>query len=129
MFKWNETPKDILKTTIISGASFLLSMALVLFILSYALLLVKRIAEPISRSLHLDQLSAAAGVGAVTVLSALLLVVLSLFAAGIVARTPVGKRIARWSSKDFSDTTRELVTVKNRAGGSLPRPPHAANLS
>ena len=84
--------KEFLKTTIIGGASFLLPMALVLFILSYALRLVKRIAEPISHSLRLDQLGAAAGVGAATVLSAVVLVLIA-FAAGIVARTAVGRRI------------------------------------
>ena len=92
VFRWNETLKEFLKTTIIGGASFLLPMALVLFILSYALRLVKRIAEPISHSLRLDQLGAAAGVGAATVLSAVVLVLIA-FAAGIVARTAVGRRI------------------------------------
>ena len=55
---------------------------LVVFILSYALRLVKRIAEPISLSLHLDRLGGAAGVGAATVLSVVVLVLIS-FAAGI----------------------------------------------
>ena len=101
VFRWNETLKEFLKTTIIGGASFLLPMALVLFILSYALRLVKRIAEPISHSLRLDQLGAAAGVGAATVLSAVVLVLIA-FAAGIVARTAVGRRITDGRKALFS---------------------------
>ena len=61
--------KEFWKTTIIGGASFLLPAALILFILSYALRLVKRIAEPISHSFHLDQLGHVVGVGAATVLA------------------------------------------------------------
>jgi hypothetical protein len=48
--------KEFLKTTIIGATSFLLPAALILFILSYALRLVKRLAAPISHSLKLDQL-------------------------------------------------------------------------
>jgi hypothetical protein len=69
--------KEFLKTTIIGGTSFLLPAALVVFILSYALRLVKRVAAPISNSLHLDQLGDLAGIGAATVLSILVLVLIS----------------------------------------------------
>ena len=67
LLSWKETLRELFKTTIIGGASFLLPVALVIFILSYALRLVRRIAEPISHSLHLDHL-AGAGIGTVTVL-------------------------------------------------------------
>jgi uncharacterized membrane protein len=79
------TLRELFKTTIIGGASFLLPVAIVIFILSYALRLVRRIAEPISHSLHLDHL-VGAGIGTVTVLSVAVLVLIS-FAAGIIART------------------------------------------
>ena len=58
LFRWKKPLKEFLKTTIIGGASFLVPVALVIFIMSYALRLVRRIAEPISRSLHLDHLVA-----------------------------------------------------------------------
>src|SRR6516162_3976375 len=96
-FRWTEKPvKEFLKTTIIGGTSFLLPVALVVLVLSYALRLVKRIATPISHSLQLDQLGDVAGVGAATLLSVLALILVS-FAAGIVARTAVGGRVTRWS--------------------------------
>ena len=116
VFRWNETLKEFLKTTIIGGASFLLPMALVLFILSYALRLVKRIAEPISHSLHLDQLGAAAGVGAATVLPAVVLVLIA-FAAGIVARTPVGRRITDGSESSFLGRLPHCQVIKSMAEG------------
>jgi len=66
LFSWKQTLRELFKTTIIGGASFLLPVAIVIFILSYALRLVRRIAQPISHSLHLDHL-VGAGVGTVTV--------------------------------------------------------------
>ena len=116
VFRWNEILKEFLKTTVIGGASFLLPVALVLFILSYALRLVKRIAEPISHSLHLDQLGTAAGVGAATVLSAVVLVLIA-FAAGIVARTAVGRRITRWSESSFLGRLPHYQVIKSMAEG------------
>ena len=85
--------------TIIGGGSFLLPVALVIFIISYALRLVRRIAEPISHSFHLDHL-VGAGVGTVTVLSVVVLVLIS-FAAGIVARTAAGRRLTSRSENSF----------------------------
>jgi hypothetical protein len=58
--------------------------------------LVRRLPAPISHSLKLDQLGDLAGIGAATVLSVLVLVLIS-FAAGIVARTVIGGRLRRWA--------------------------------
>jgi hypothetical protein len=105
-FRWTEKPiKEFLKTTIIGGTSFLLPVALVVLVLSYALRLVKRIATPISHSLQLDQLGNVAGVGAATLLSVLALILVS-FAAGIVA---CGRR-----ELFFSGTVGDLPTVQNK---------------
>ena len=82
------------------GISFLLPIALAVFILSYAFRLVKRIATPISHGLHLDQWGDVAGVSAATFLSVLVLVFLA-FAAGVVARTTFGGRISRWSENSL----------------------------
>ena len=112
---WKETLKEVFRTTIIGGASFLLPVALVIFILSYALRLVRRIAEPISHSLHLDHL-AGAGVGAVTVLSVVVLVLIS-FAAGIVARTAIGRRLTRWSENSFLGRFPHYQVIKSMAEG------------
>jgi uncharacterized membrane protein len=115
LLSWKETLKEFFRTTIIGGASFLLPVALIIFILSYALRLVRRVAEPISHSLHLDHL-AGAGVGAATVLSVLVLLLIS-FAAGLVARTAVGRRITRWSENSFLGRFPHYQVVKSMAEG------------
>jgi len=107
--------KEFLKTTIIGGALFLLPVGAILFILSYALRLAKRVAVPISNSLHLDQLGAT-GVGAATVLSVLMLVLIS-FAAGIVARTAVGRRITKWSERSLLGRFPQYQLMKSVAEG------------
>jgi uncharacterized membrane protein len=89
---------------------------LILFILSYALRLVKRVAEPILDKLHLDQLSSVAGIGAATVLSVLMLILIA-FAAGIVARTAVGRRITRWSEESLLGRIPQYQVMKSTAEG------------
>jgi hypothetical protein len=61
-------------------------------ILGHALRLAVKVAQPISHSLHLDQLGKMTGIGVVTLLAVGLLIVVS-FGAGIVARTGLGSRI------------------------------------
>jgi uncharacterized membrane protein len=108
--------KEFLKTTIIGGTTFLLPAALVVFILAYALRLVKRLAAPISHSLKLDQLGDLAGIGAATVLSVLVLVLIS-FAAGIAARTAIGGRLSRWSEASLLGRLPHYQLIKSMAEG------------
>jgi uncharacterized membrane protein len=108
--------KEFLKTTFMGGILFLLPVALIVFILSYALRLVKRVAVPISNSLHLDQLGDVAGIGAVTLLSVLILIVVS-FVAGIVARTGVGRRITGWSETSVLGRLPQYRLMKSMAEG------------
>ena len=108
--------KEFLKTTIIGATSFLLPAALILFILSYALRLVKRLAAPISHSLKLDQLGDLAGIGAATVFSILVLVLIS-FAAGIAARTAIGGRMSRWSEASLLGRLPHYRLIKSMAEG------------
>jgi uncharacterized membrane protein len=112
---WKETLREFVKTTIIGGLSFLLPVAIIIFILSYALRLVRRIAEPISHSLHLDHL-VGAGIGAVTILSAAVLVLIA-FAGGIIARTAAGRRISRWSEDSFFGRFPHYQVIKSMAEG------------
>ena len=81
-----------LKTTIIGGVLFLLPLAIVLMLLGYALRLASMVAQPITEKLQLQDWSEVAGIGLVTILSALVLVFVS-FGAGITARTYVGRRL------------------------------------
>ena len=87
--------KAFFKATLIGGIVFLIPAALVVLILSYALRLVSKVAQPISSGLGLDQLGEVAGIGAATLLAILMLAVLCLFA-GMVARTGGGRWVSRW---------------------------------
>jgi uncharacterized membrane protein len=116
-FTWTQRPlKEFLKTMIIGGISFLLPIALAVFILSYAFRLVKRIATPISHGLHLDQWGDVAGVSAATFLSVLALVFLA-FVAGVVARTTFGGRISRWSENSLLGRLPHYQLIKSMAEG------------
>jgi uncharacterized membrane protein len=116
-FTWTEKRlKEFLKTMIVGAISFVLPIALAVFILSYAFRLVKRIATPISHGLHLDQWGDVAGVSAATFLSVLVLVLLA-FAAGVVARTTFGGRISRWSENSLLGRLPHYQLIKSMAEG------------
>jgi len=108
--------KEFAKTTIIGGVLFLLPAAFVLFVLSFALRLIKGLAAPIVHMLRLDHLGNVTGVGVVTVTSVVVLVLLS-FAAGMIARTAVGKRVTRWSEKSLLGHIPYYQLVKGMAEG------------
>ncbi len=108
--------KEFVKTTIIGGALFLLPVAFVLFVLSFALRLIKNIAAPVVHALRLDHLGHVTGIGAVTIASVLVLVLLS-FAAGMIARTAVGKRVRRWSEQSLLDNIPYYQIIKSMAEG------------
>ena len=105
-----------LKATIIGGILFLLPLAIVLMILGYALGLAAKLAKPISDQLDLQQLGDLAGIGIVTILSALLLVLVA-FAAGMAARTYLGERITRWFEGSLLGRLPQYQMVKSMAEG------------
>jgi uncharacterized membrane protein len=108
--------KVFLKATFVGGVLFLLPAAFMVFVLSYAFRLVKRVATPLSHVLYLDQLGGTMGIGAATTLSILVLVLVS-FAAGIVARTSLGTRITRWSESAFLGRFPQYQLVKSMTEG------------
>lgn len=87
--------KSFFKATVVGGVLFLIPTALVVFILSYAVRLVSKIAQPLSEGLELEQLGEVGGIGAATVLAILVLVILCVVA-GMFARTRGGRRISHW---------------------------------
>jgi uncharacterized membrane protein len=105
-----------LKATIIGGVLFLLPLAIVLMILGYALGLAAKLAKPISDQLDLQQLGDLAGIGIVTILSALLLVLVA-FAAGMAARTYLGERITRWFEGSLLGRLPQYQMLKSMAEG------------
>jgi uncharacterized membrane protein len=108
--------KEFLKTTIVGGLLFLLPVALVLVILGYAVRLAAKVVQPISNTFHLDRLGVVGGVGSVTVLAVLMLIIIS-FVAGILARTIVGRRITRWFEGSLLAGFPQYQLVKSMAEG------------
>jgi len=108
--------KAFLKATVVGGVLFLLPVALVLFVLGYAVRLAKPVVEPVSDALHLDQLGHVAGIGAVSVLAVAALVLVS-FAAGIVARTGLGASITGWLENSLLIGLPQYRLVKSMAEG------------
>lgn len=108
--------KTFLKATIVGGVLFLLPVAMVLLILGYAMRLAAKVAQPISDTLGLDQLGDFSGIGAVTVLAVLVLIVVS-FTAGIVARTDLGERMSRWFENSLLGGLPQYQLLKSMAEG------------
>jgi uncharacterized membrane protein len=105
-----------LKTTVLGGILFLLPLAIVLMILGYALRLASVVAEPLSDRLQLKDWGDLAGVGIVTLLSALLLVALA-FGAGIAARTYAGERLTRWFESSLLGRLPHYQMIKSMTEG------------
>jgi uncharacterized membrane protein len=100
----------LLKTTIVGGVLFLLPVVLVIVILGYAVRLATDVVQPISKSLHFDL--TVAGVGAVTILAVLLLVIIS-FVAGMFSRTKAGRRFSGWLEGTLLDGVPQYQMVKS----------------
>jgi uncharacterized membrane protein len=92
--------KAFIKTTMIGGVLFLLPLALILALLGHAMRIAMKGAEPIAKILHLDRVGEVAGVGIVTILAIVLLILVSLLA-GVVARTKMGSRVSAWFEQSF----------------------------
>jgi uncharacterized membrane protein len=105
-----------LKTTLVGGILFLLPRAIVLMILGYALRLASTVAQPISDGLDLQRWGGVAGIGVVTLLSALVLLLVA-FAAGMTARTYLGERITRWFEGSLLGRLPQYQMLKSMAEG------------
>jgi len=105
-----------LKTTIVGGVLFLLPLVIVLMLLGYALRLASMVAQPIAEKLQLQDWSDVAGIGLVTIVSALVLVFIS-FGAGITARTYVGRRLTGWFENSLLGRLPQYQMMKSMAEG------------
>ena len=118
--------KSFLKATIVGGILFLVPVVLVLFVLGKALQFAAKMAQPISESLELDGLGQWQGIGAVTIIAMLVLVLIS-FAAGIIARTGAGARTMRWFERSLLGGLPQYQLMKTMAEG-LAQVEHASGV-
>lgn len=104
---------QFLKTTIIGGLIFLLPAAVVLLVLSKALIAARTIAAPLSEKLpHV----ALFGLGT-TSLVAILLLTLVCFIAGIFARTALGRRLKSWVDNSIVASIPAYQVLRSMAEG------------
>jgi uncharacterized membrane protein len=104
------------KTTILGGILFLLPLAIVLMVLGYLLKLAATVAKPVADRLEGEGWGDVAGIGLVTFLSALVLVVVS-FSAGLVARTYLGARLTHRFEKSALGRLPHYQMLKSLAEG------------
>jgi uncharacterized membrane protein len=105
--------KDFLKTTLIGGVLFLVPAILLVLVLRHALGWAAKVALPIAEKLPGGEI---AGVGMVTIVAALLLLLVA-FLAGLVARTETGRRVTRWFEDSLLGSVPQYRMVKTMAEG------------
>ncbi len=108
--------KEFLKTTLVGGVVFLVPLAILLAALGHALQIVVEAIKPVLAALHIDEMGKIAGIGTVTILAVILLVLIS-FAAGLVARTRAGGRISAWFENSFFNKFPPYQTFKSMTQG------------
>jgi uncharacterized membrane protein len=104
---------ELFKTTIIGGLLFLLPLILVVILFTHAMQLAGRVPHPVSEVLTLDKVVGPTGEQALAVLMLLFIFI----AAGLVARTGIGRTIMRWSENSFLGGLPQYRLVKSVAVG------------
>jgi uncharacterized membrane protein len=105
--------KKFLRTTLVGGVMFLVPVALVLLALKHALGFAATLAQPIAAQFPQVEV---AGIGLVTLVAALILLLIA-FGAGLLARTPAGKRVTRWFEESLLGGMPQYRMVKSMADG------------
>lgn len=108
--------RGFVKATVVGGLLFLLPAALVVLILGHAMRLAMHVAQPVSHFLGLDRQGSFGGIGAATALAILVLVIVS-FAAGIFARTRMGRKLTRWAENSLLGGLPQYQMFKSMAEG------------
>ena len=105
--------KKFLKTTLVGGVMFLVPVALVLLALKHAMGFAVRVAHPIAAQFPQVEI---AGVALATLIAVLILLLIA-FGAGLLARTPTGRRITHWFEESLLGGMPQYRMVKSMADG------------
>jgi uncharacterized membrane protein len=105
--------KKFLKTTLVGGVMFLIPVALVLVVLKHAMGFAGKVAQPIAAQFPQAEF---AGIAIASLIAALILLAIA-FGAGLLARTPAGRRITRWFEESLLGGLPQYRMVKSMAEG------------
>jgi uncharacterized membrane protein len=97
------------KTTVVGGFFIVLPIALAAIILSYVVDIVADTIEPLLEGVPVDEIG---GVG-IAILTAILLILLLCFAAGVLIRTQLGTRLHEWLEQTILNRIPGFSLVKN----------------
>ena len=104
---------NFLKTTLVGGVMFLVPVALLLVVLKHAMAFAGKVARPIAANFPQAEIG---GIAVVSLVAALILLLIA-FGAGLLARTPSGKRITRWFEESILGGMPQYRMVKSMAEG------------
>lgn len=104
---------NFLKTTLVGGVMFLVPVALLLVVLKHAMAFAGKVARPIAANFPQAEVG---GIAVVSLVAALILLLIA-FGAGLLARTPSGKRITRWFEESILGGMPQYRMVKSMAEG------------
>jgi len=102
-----------LRTTLVGGVMFLIPVALVLVVLKHAMGFAGKVAQPIAAQFPQAEF---AGIAIASLIAALILLAIA-FGAGLLARTPTGRRITRWFEESLLGGLPQYRMVKSMAEG------------
>lgn len=105
--------KSFVKATLVGGLMFLVPVVLVLVVLRHAMTLAAKAAAPLAAALPATH---AFGIQMVTLVAVGLLLAIA-FLAGLLARTPAGKRVTAWFEESLLGSMPQYRMVKSVAEG------------
>ncbi|HEX9206658.1 MAG TPA: DUF502 domain-containing protein [Steroidobacteraceae bacterium] len=105
--------KNFLKATLVGGLLFLVPAVLLLVLMRHAMQFAGKIAEPIAAALPGSQ---SMGSAVITLVAVLVLLAIALIA-GLIAKSPTGRRITAWFEESILGGLPQYRMVKSMAEG------------
>lgn len=105
--------RAFLKNTIVGGLVFLVPLGLILLVLKHVMAIANKVAVPLAAILPVTHF---AGVTMVTLIAVLLLLLVA-FLAGLLARTPCGRRMSAWFEDSILGGLPQYRMAKSMAEG------------
>ena len=104
---------SFVKTTLVGGLLFLIPLGVILVVLKHVMQIAAKVAAPLAAHIPVSQF---AGVTAVTLVAALVLLLIA-FLAGLMSRTRVGRRMSSWFEESILGGLPQYRMAKSMAEG------------